>query len=59
MKVDHKTAFGRIAFSVPESELTIIDKTIRETNNTILKPLISLDTPGKATVTVIIIADPV
>lgn len=58
-EVDHKTAFGRIAFSVPEKELNDIDKKIKETDNTILTPLISLDTPGKATVTVIILADPV
>lgn len=31
---------------------------IKKTNNTILTPLITLDTPGKATVRVIILADP-
>ncbi|XP_040857067.1 glyoxalase domain-containing protein 4 isoform X2 [Ochotona curzoniae] len=43
--VDHAAAFGRIAFSCPKSE-------------TILTPLVSLDTPGKATVHVVILADP-
>ena len=32
---------------------------MKETNNTILTPLVSLDTPGKATVEVVILADPV
>ena len=40
-------------------ELKSIDETIKASNNTILTPLVSLDTPGKATVTVIILADPV
>ena len=32
---------------------------MKETNNVILTPLVSLDTPGKATVEVVILADPV
>ena len=32
---------------------------MKETGNTILTPLVSLDTPGKATVEVVILADPV
>jgi len=32
---------------------------MKETGNTILTPLVNLDTPGKATVEVIILADPV
>uniref|UniRef100_UPI003AACC97F glyoxalase domain-containing protein 4 isoform X2 n=1 Tax=Centroberyx gerrardi TaxID=166262 RepID=UPI003AACC97F len=43
--VDHGTAFGRIAFSCPREQK-------------ILTPLVSLDTPGKATVEVVILADP-
>lgn len=35
-----------------------IDEKIRNTKNTILTPLLSLDTPGKATVRVLILADP-
>ena len=57
--VEHATAYGRIAFSVPAAEQPVIDKKIKETNNKILTPLITLDTPGKASVTVIILADPV
>ena len=32
---------------------------MKKTNNIILTPLVSLDTPGKATVEVVILADPV
>ncbi|XP_054263401.1 glyoxalase domain-containing protein 4-like isoform X2 [Macrosteles quadrilineatus] len=56
--VDHATAYGRIAYSVPKAEQPVIDKKIKETGNKILTPLITLDTPGKASVTVIILADP-
>ncbi|XP_067641130.1 glyoxalase domain-containing protein 4 isoform X2 [Eurosta solidaginis] len=51
-------AYGRIAFAVPLNEQPVIDTIIREANGTILTPLITLDTPGKATVRVIILADP-
>lgn len=57
--VDHKSAFGRIAFSIPEIQLEDVNLKVTETKSTILTPLIKLDTPGKATVTVIILADPV
>ncbi|XP_064425179.1 glyoxalase domain-containing protein 4 [Latimeria chalumnae] len=56
--VDHGTAFGRIAFSCPREELPNIEAQIKNENQTILTPLISLDTPGKATVEVVILADP-
>lgn len=56
--VDHATAFGRIAFSCPEIQLPIIEQKVKNANHTILTPLISLDTPGKATVKVVILADP-
>jgi hypothetical protein len=36
----------------------VIEKAIKEANETILTPLVSLDTPGKATVEVVILADP-
>lgn len=61
-KVDHATAFGRTAFSCPTGELPEIQKDVTnatEIKGTILTPLISLDTPGKATVSVVIVADPV
>ncbi|XP_055892718.1 glyoxalase domain-containing protein 4-like isoform X1 [Biomphalaria glabrata] len=56
--VDHATAFGRIAFSCPGDELPMIEKSMMSENQTILKPLVSLDTPGKASVQVVILADP-
>uniref|UniRef100_T1JNN5 VOC domain-containing protein n=1 Tax=Strigamia maritima TaxID=126957 RepID=T1JNN5_STRMM len=56
--VDHAKGFGRIAFSCPSAELPDIEKVMKEKKNTILTPLLSLDTPGKATVHVVILADP-
>lgn len=57
--MEHAKAYGRIAFSCPFKEQPQIDEKIKATNHKILTPLISLDTPGKATVRVIILADPV
>ncbi|XP_014228442.1 glyoxalase domain-containing protein 4 [Trichogramma pretiosum] len=57
-EINHAKAYGRIAFAVPNAEQTVIREKIQSTNNKILTDLISLDTPGKATVTVIILADP-
>ena len=56
--VDHAKAQGRIAFSLPSSELPGVEAKVKEAGGTILTPLISLDTPGKATVQVVILADP-
>lgn len=58
-EVNHAKAYGRIAFSIPFSEQPIIQKAIKESGNKILTDLITLDTPGKASVRVIILADPV
>jgi len=56
--VDHAKAQGRIAFSIPSAELPGLEQRMKEAKETILTPLISLDTPGKATVQVVILADP-
>ncbi|XP_053683942.1 glyoxalase domain-containing protein 4 [Sabethes cyaneus] len=56
--LDRAKAYGRIAFAVPFELQPKIDERIQQSKNTILTPLISLDTPGKATVRVIILADP-
>lgn len=56
--LDRAKAYGRIAFAVPLDVQPRIDELIKETSGTILTPLITLDTPGKATVRVIILADP-
>ena len=57
--VEHALAFGRIAFSCPSNQLPTIEHSVKEAGHTILTPLVRLDTPGKATVEVVILADPV
>ncbi len=57
--MDHASAFGRIAFSCPSNDLPSIEEKVKNAGNAILTPLVSLDTPGKATVHVVILADPV
>uniref|UniRef100_H9GMU0 Glyoxalase domain containing 4 n=1 Tax=Anolis carolinensis TaxID=28377 RepID=H9GMU0_ANOCA len=56
--VDHGSAFGRIAFSCPKKQLPDIEALMKKENQKILTPLLSLETPGKATVQVVILADP-
>lgn len=56
--LDHKTAYGRIAFSCPADDLKPIEALMQSKGHKILTPYISLDTPGKATVQVVILADP-
>ena len=57
-KIDHAKAYGRIAFSCPTSELKPLQAQMEEQHLTILTPYIQLDTPGKASVCVVILADP-
>lgn len=57
-EIDHKSAYGRIAFSCPSSQLKPIQKKAEDANHRVLTPFLSLDTPGKATVEVVILADP-
>ena len=57
-EVEHAKAQGRIAFSLPSSDLPGLQEKMLAANEKILTPLISLDTPGKATVQVVILADP-
>lgn len=57
-EVDHAKAFGRIAFACPEAELAPLQGRMQAMQQAILTPLVSLDTPGKATVQVVILADP-
>ena len=40
-------------------QLPAIEQTVMAAGHTVLTPLVSLDTPGKATVQVVILADPV
>jgi lactoylglutathione lyase len=56
--VDHGSAYGRVALSCPRSQLPEIQQMATDCGYRILTPLVDLDTPGKATVQVIILADP-
>jgi hypothetical protein len=56
--INRAKAYGRIAFACPYEQQPGISKLIQEAGQKILTPLVSLDTPGKATVRVIILADP-
>lgn len=57
-KIDRKTGFGRIAFSYPEDKLESLQDKIKSANGTIINELTTLETPGKADVQVVILADP-
>lgn len=57
-KIDRAEAFGRIAFGVPLALQPSIDELIQKNEKTILTPLVVIDTPDKASVRVIILADP-
>jgi len=48
-----------LVFSSSILKLERYEQKIKDNNFTILTPLVSLDTPGKATVRVVIVADPV
>lgn len=50
--------FGRIAFATPGSYLKQLESDILEAGYTVHTPYVSLDTPGKATVQVVILQDP-
>lgn len=56
--LDRAKAYGRIAFAVPAAVQEPLFNEVKNMGGTILKPLIALETPGKATVTVLILADP-
>merc|ERR1719500_1549139 len=57
-QVDHATAFGRIAFSIPSNDLPPLEAKIKEASlGTVKTPLVVLPTPGKADVQVIILED--
>lgn len=56
--IDRASGYGRIAFAVPREDLPGIEKQMNDNHETVLTPLVKLDTPGKATVEVVICADP-
>ena len=60
--VRHETAFGRVAFAVPSDQLQGIQDAVKQSGGlggTVITELVKLDTPGKATVQVVILGDPV
>ncbi|XP_025405757.1 glyoxalase domain-containing protein 4 [Sipha flava] len=56
--INHATAYGRIAFSVPTTDLKNFQEKAQNNQYKILTPFVTLDTPGKASVSVVIFADP-
>jgi len=57
--IQRDVASGRIAFSCPSAELAPLQEKVKNSDEKrIHTPLISLDTPGKATVQVVILTDP-
>ena len=57
-KLHRGTGYGRIALSCPTADLEPLQETIQEAGYMVQTPMVSLETPGKATVTVVIVADP-
>nr|CDS16518.1 glyoxalase domain containing 4 [Echinococcus granulosus] len=56
--IDRGQAYGRVAFSCPRDRLAPLQDKMDKGGETVVTRLVSLDTPGKATVEVIILADP-
>jgi len=57
--VDHATASGRTAFSIPTPDLPALEVKIKEALlGSVKTPLVVLPTPGKADVQVVILEDP-
>ena len=57
-QINHAKAYGRVAFSVPISELADAEKLALEKGHKILTPFVTLKTEGKADVSVVIFSDP-
>lgn len=56
--INRAKAYGRIAFAIPAAQQPPLQEAVKAAGGAILTPLITLDTPGKATVTVVILGDP-
>ncbi|KAG2483180.1 hypothetical protein HYH03_017972 [Edaphochlamys debaryana] len=56
--LERGTAFGRIAFACPGEQLQPLEAAVRAAGYAVHTPYVSLDTPGKATVQVVILQDP-
>ncbi|PAV65701.1 hypothetical protein WR25_17218 [Diploscapter pachys] len=57
-KIDRGTAFGRIAFAYPGEKLLELQNKVKAAGGKIINELVTLETPGKADVQVVILADP-
>ncbi|KIH44770.1 hypothetical protein ANCDUO_25201 [Ancylostoma duodenale] len=57
-KLDRASAYGRIAFAYPDDKLSDLQSKIKAAKLPIMKELVTLDTPGKASVQVVILQDP-
>lgn len=56
--IQHAEAYGRLAIAVPTDHLSAIQTAVEKSTGKVHTPLIKLDTPGKATVQVVISLDP-
>ncbi|KAK6058305.1 glyoxalase family protein [Cooperia oncophora] len=56
--LDRGSGYGRIAFAYPDDGLSALQEKMKAAKLPILKELTTLDTPGKASVQVVILADP-
>lgn len=56
--LDRASAYGRIAFAYPEEEMLALQEKIKAAKFPIINELVTLDTPGKVSVQVIVLADP-
>ena len=60
IKLEQVTYLNLASFTLSIGlQLPEIERSMKEAEQTLLTPLLSLDTPGKATVQVVILADPV
>lgn len=57
-KVEHGTAGGRICFGVPRAQLPGLQTAMKAAKQSIITELVTLPTPGKADVDVVILGDP-
>jgi hypothetical protein len=55
--IDHAVGIGRLAIALPTEQLSVVEKRVKSNKDGIHTERVSLDTPGKATVEVIILLD--
>jgi len=54
----HSSSIGRLAISVPVLQMDAIEESVQKNGNKVHTKRIKLETPGKATVEVVILLDP-